>query len=100
MIGWSDSHCELVEGCAEAVAVRDVGGEFVVAAAQILDERMPGGDDPREVVAFESAHWPQPGLQPPMIGFDRVIGVTLGGVQRGGDQLIKDPAGKQGRGRW
>jgi hypothetical protein len=29
------------------VAGGDVGGEFVVAAAQILDECVPGGEDPR-----------------------------------------------------
>jgi hypothetical protein len=42
------------------VAVRDVGVEFVAAAAQVLDERMPGGEDPRGPVAFESASmtWP------------------------------------------
>jgi hypothetical protein len=63
-------------------AVGDVGGEFIVAAAQILDESVPGGDDPRGPVAFESAHRPEPGLQPPVICFDRAVGVPLDGVQR------------------
>jgi hypothetical protein len=31
----------------------DVGGEFAVAAAEILDERVPGSQDPRRPVAFE-----------------------------------------------
>ena len=43
----SDGRRELVECCADLVAGGDVGGEFVVAAAQVLDERVPGGDDPR-----------------------------------------------------
>jgi transposase len=38
-----------------------------MAAAQILDERVPGGDDPRGPAAFQAAHRPQPGLQPPVI---------------------------------
>ena len=53
----------------------DVGGEFVVAAAEVLDERVPGGSDPRGPEAFQPAHRPQPGLQPAMIGFDGVVGV-------------------------
>jgi hypothetical protein len=44
----SDGHRELVECCADPVAGGDVGGEFVVAAAEILDEGMPGGHVPLE----------------------------------------------------
>jgi hypothetical protein len=36
-----------VEGEAEPVVVGDVGGDVVVAAAQILHEGMTGGEDPR-----------------------------------------------------
>jgi hypothetical protein len=43
----SDGHRELVEGCADPVAGGDVGGEFIVAAAEVLDERVPSGDGPR-----------------------------------------------------
>ena len=56
MTVWSDGHGELVECRADAVPGGDVGGEFVVAAAQILDERVPGGDDPGGSVAFQPAH--------------------------------------------
>ena len=48
----SDGHRELVECCADPVAGGDVGGEFVVAAAEVLDEGMPGGQGPRGPVAF------------------------------------------------
>jgi hypothetical protein len=68
--GRSDGHRELVKGCADPVAAGDVGGEFVVAAADVLHERVPGGDDPRGPVAFQSAHRPQPCFQPPVIRFD------------------------------
>jgi hypothetical protein len=37
--------------------------EFIVAAAEILHERVTGGQDPRGPVAFQSAHRPQPGGQ-------------------------------------
>ena len=65
MTGWSDDHRELVEGFVDPVAGGDVGGEFVVAAAQILDERVTGGQDPRGPVALEAAHRPQPRFQRP-----------------------------------
>jgi hypothetical protein len=53
-----------------------------VAAAQILDERVTGGQDPRGPVTFQAAHRPQPRFQPPVIGLDRVVGIALDGMQR------------------
>jgi hypothetical protein len=53
-----------------------------VAAAEVLDEGMPGGHDPRGPVTFQPPHRPQPGFQPPVIGFSRVVRVPLHGVQR------------------
>ena len=47
MTNWSDGHRELVEGCACPVAGGHVGGEFIVAAAEVLHERVPGRHDPR-----------------------------------------------------
>jgi hypothetical protein len=77
----SDGRCELVEGHSEPVAGRDIGSEFMVAAAQILHECMTGGQYPRGSLAFEAAHRPQPGFQPPVTGFRGVTGVPLGGVR-------------------
>jgi hypothetical protein len=54
-ISRSDGGRELVEGHAEPVAVGGVGGEFVVAAADVLHERMAGGQDPGGSMAFQSA---------------------------------------------
>jgi hypothetical protein len=71
MTTWSDSHRELVEGFMEPMTGGDVDSEFVVSAAEILDKGVPGGDDPRGPVALESAHRPEPGLQPAVIGLDR-----------------------------
>jgi hypothetical protein len=45
----------------------DVGGEFIVTAAGVLDERMASGQDPPGPVTLEYAHWPQPRFQPSVI---------------------------------
>jgi len=62
---------------ARTAAIRSVGGsskaEFVVAAAEVLHERVPGADHPCAAELFEATHRPQPGLQPSMIGFGRII---------------------------
>ena len=81
MTGRSDGHRELVESCVDPVAGGDVGGEFIVAAAEVLHERVAGSQDPRGPVAFQAAHRPQPRFQPPVICFDRVIRVSLDGMQ-------------------
>lgn len=49
---WSDGKRELVEGVPEPVAAGDIDGEFIVTTADVLHERVPGGDDPRGPVAF------------------------------------------------
>jgi hypothetical protein len=77
----SDDHRELVECCADPVAGWDVGGEFVVAAAEVLDQGMPGGQGPRRPVALQAAHRPEPRFQPPVICFDRVVRIALDGMQ-------------------
>lgn len=60
----------------------DVSGEFIVTTADVLDERVPGRDDPRGPVTLQSAHRPQPRFQAAMVGFDRIVRVTLNGMQR------------------
>src|SRR5450755_4146145 len=88
MTGWSDCRRELVEGFVEPVAGEGAGGEFVVAAADVLDEGVTGGEDPRGPGALESAHGPEPGFEPPVIGLDRVVRVPLDCMQGRGDQLV------------
>jgi hypothetical protein len=44
-----------------------------VAPAEVLHERVPGGDDPRGPVTFQSAHRPEPCFQPSVIGFDLCV---------------------------
>jgi hypothetical protein len=55
----SDGRREPVECCADPVAGGDVGGEFVVATAEVLDEGMPCGQSPRRTVALQAAHRPR-----------------------------------------
>jgi hypothetical protein len=66
-------------------------GDFVVAAADVLHERVPGGQDPRGPSAFQAAHRPRPGLQSAVISLHAIIGIALGDVQGGRDQLVQDP---------
>jgi hypothetical protein len=68
-----------------------IQAEFVVAAAQVLDERMPGANHSGRVEPFEPTHRSEPGLEPTMIGFDGVVRILLHDVARGGPQLIEDP---------
>jgi hypothetical protein len=50
------------------------------ATSDVDDSRSAPEKD--EQVAIQSAHRPEPGLQPPMIGFDWVVRLALDGVQR------------------
>jgi hypothetical protein len=43
----SEGHRELLEGVADAMMHRQVRGDRVVPAAQVLHERVPGGDGAR-----------------------------------------------------
>jgi len=102
----SHGGCQVVEGDAEPVAVGEVGGNVIVAAAKVLHECVTGGEDPRRPVPFQAPHRPEPGFQPPVICLDRVVRVLLHGVQRRGDQLVEDlrvdritVGGDLGRGR-
>src|SRR5438270_12177110 len=62
-----------------------------MAAADVLDERVPGGDYSCAAELFEPAHRSQSGFQPSVIGFDRVVSVLLGDMADGGHQLIEHP---------
>ena len=68
-----------------------LGCKFVVAAADVLDEGVSGGDDSYAAELFEPAHRSQSGFQPSVIGFDRVISVLLGDMTGGGYQLVEHP---------
>src|SRR5918998_6676625 len=66
----------------------EIHAKFVVAATEVLHESVSGTDHPCRTKSFETAHRPQPSLQPPMIGFDGIVPVLLGDVAGGGYQLL------------
>ena len=70
--------------------------EFVVSTAQVLDERMPATDNLGGADAFQAAHRSRSGLQPAVIGFDRVVGVLLHDVPRLGHELVEHPRVSRG----
>jgi hypothetical protein len=70
--------------------LRDVGGDVVVATAQVLHEGVRGGDDLRRAMPLQAPHRPEPGFQPSVICLDRVIRILLNDVQRRGNQLVED----------
>jgi hypothetical protein len=78
----------LAERDADSVLWRRVGGEFVVSATQVLDERVPGRDGSSRGQSFQSAHRPQPALEPTVIGFDDVVWVPLQHVPRARRPLV------------
>jgi len=67
-----------------------VNSEFVVSAAKVLHDRVPGRNRRCRGEAFQSAHRPKSGLQPAVIGFHRVVGILLEHVTRARDVLIDD----------
>jgi hypothetical protein len=44
-----------------------------MAAADVLDKRVPGADYSCTEKLFEPAHWLQSGLQPSVVSFDRIV---------------------------
>ena len=68
-----------------------VGGDLVVAAAQVLHERVPGGEDPQPGHGLDPAHRAQPPFQLRVVGLDPVVGVPLDVVPGRRPQLVEDP---------
>ena len=71
-------------------------GRVRVSAAQVLDERMPAADHLRGADAFQAAHRSRSGLQPAVIGFNRVVGVLLHDVPRLGHELVEHTRVRRG----
>jgi hypothetical protein len=91
---------EFSERGADAIVDGEVGGEFALAAAQVLHESVSSGDGRQRADRFQSAHRSQPGFQPAVISFDGVVGVLLEYVPRRRDELIDDAGGRPAPGRW
>jgi hypothetical protein len=73
----SDCLAELIERCCDAQTRLCFDPEFVVAAADVLHERVACDDHVGGAVGLEAAHWSQSGLETAVVAFDPVIRVLL-----------------------
>jgi hypothetical protein len=79
----SDHRGEFVERCRAANRVdKRVDAEFVVAAPQVLDERVTCDDRSRGAVSLQTAHRPQPCFQPAVVTLDPVVRILDRVMQR------------------
>jgi hypothetical protein len=58
---------EFGEGRRESNFWVGIRAKFVMAAAHILDKSVSPADHSGRTKLFKAAHWPQPGLESPMI---------------------------------
>jgi len=85
----SDHRGEFVEGCrGSEVAAAGFDTEFVVAAAQVLDERVAADHHRRSPIGLEAAHRSEPGLDSTVVALDAVVRELVGVVVRVRDQLL------------
>jgi hypothetical protein len=59
-----------------------------MTASDVLHERMPADDHACSPVAFESAHWAEPRFEPSVVGFDPIVRILLGVVERVRHELL------------
>ena len=65
-----------------------VDAEFVVAATDVLHQRVTADDHPCRVVAFESTHRTQSGFEPSVVAFDAVVRILLSVMKRAWDEVF------------
>ena len=64
------------------------GGEFVVATAQVLHERVPGRDNTQRSDSSSSRASAAVGLEPAVISFYSVVRILLEYVSRGRGEVV------------
>ena len=79
----SEGSCEFGERGRDSAMLPDVDAEFVVAAANVLHERETAHDHSGGTGAFESVHRSESGFEAAVVGFDPIVRVLLGVVERG-----------------
>ena len=82
----SDRAGEFGERSLDAPVGARVDAELVVTATDVLHERVAADDHARRMVAFESAHRAEPGLESSVVAFDSVVRVLLGVVEPSGHE--------------
>jgi hypothetical protein len=82
---------EFVErGCDPELGIR-VESEFVVTSPEVLQEGVAADHDARGSVPLQSAHRPEPRLEPAVVTLDPVVRVQCGVVERGRDEFFDRP---------
>jgi hypothetical protein len=87
----SDHQGQLGERVSEAGREGCLGPEVVEASAKVLDEGMPGDDDPGGAISLQAPHGPESSLQPSVVGLDGIVGVGLRFMEGRREHLIEDP---------
>ena len=77
------------EGNAHSIMDGQLSGELIVAAAEVLHERVAGGDSSQRGDHLESAHRSQSCLEPAVVSLDTVVRVLLNDVARGREQVVE-----------
>jgi hypothetical protein len=54
-----------------------LGPDVVEASAKVLDEGMPGEDDPGGAISLQPPHGPEPSLEPSVVDLDGIVGMDL-----------------------
>jgi len=73
----SDHQGQLGERVSEAGRERCLGSEVVEASAKVLDEGMPGNDDPGGAITLQPPHGLESSLQPSVVGLEWVVGMDV-----------------------
>ena len=87
----SGCFCQLVEGCCDAESGAGVNAKSVVAASEVLHEGVTSDDHTGRSVGLQAAHRSEPGLEPPVVVLDAIVGVLSGVMMRGRDQVADRP---------
>src|SRR5215207_3465691 len=87
------SPSELVERDRHPLVHRLLDREFVAPASQVWHQAMGGDHDPGAAILLAAPHRTEPCLQPTVIAFDPVIGVSVGAMPGRGQQFLQHDRG-------
>ncbi len=86
----SDRELEFVECGRQPEHWRRFDSEFVVAAAQVLDDGMATDDDARGPVGLQAPHRSESGFQSTVVGLTPVVLALSGVLERRRNELVDD----------
>ena len=93
----SDRQSQLGERRGNAQLRWDVHAEFVMSAAQILNEGVPGDDHLGCSIGEQPAHRSEPVFELAVVGLDEVVGVLLDVVPGRGEEFVEYGGVDRGR---